>query len=212
MARRRRSSNTTRIATRGEDLSKFTSEVLRLRLQTLNLPITGSKGQLLAGSCEHNSVQSSRPKRRPGRPPQRIRSRANDTATQLPSAEAGGIDARQARRLSIPEDRASLSSIEDMLQSDAEDKPFKSNQSTNQRDTLSPAQRSALEDIVSQSVHSALNAFRPHSPFSPPPANQTLAVSGMATPLGLSWPLDRNMEDKIFRGEYADLALLLPDN
>ena len=120
MALRRRSSDTTRIATRGEDLSKLTSEVLRLRLQTLNLPITGSKRQLLTRLNRASSGQSSRPKQRPGRHSQSIHPQANDTATQLPSTEAGGIDARQAQRLRIPEDsalsdRASLSSIKDML-------------------------------------------------------------------------------------------------
>ena len=106
----------------------------------------------------------------------------------------------------------SLSSIEDMLQSDAEEDLFHTNQSTDQRDALSPAQRSAIADIDSQSVQSALQAVRTNSAFSPTPSSQTLAPSGMASPLGLSRPVDRNMEDKILRGEYVDLALLLPDN
>ena len=98
-----------------------------------------------------------------------------------------------------------------MLQSDAEEGLFHTDQSGN-RDAFSPAQRSAIEDIVAQSVHSALQAVRTNSAFSPTPSNQTLAASGMASPLGLSRPVDRNMEDKILRGEYVDLALLLPDN
>ena len=53
MARPLHSSNTGRIATRGEDLLKLTSEVLRLHLWTPNLPIMSSKGQLLAHSIEH---------------------------------------------------------------------------------------------------------------------------------------------------------------
>ena len=39
---------TTRSSTQREDLSVLSSEVLQLRLQALKLPITGSKGQLLA--------------------------------------------------------------------------------------------------------------------------------------------------------------------
>ena len=35
--------------------------------------------------------------------------------------------------------------------------------------------------------------------------------SGIASPLGINRPLDRNLEDKILRGEYIDLAILLPD-
>lgn len=216
MARSRRSSNTARVATRSEDLSKLSSEVLKLRLQSLNLPITGSKVQLLARLKRASTGKGSQSKRRPGRP-QRTRHTANKTSTQQPSTTASEIDATQGRRLSIPEDsalsdRASLSSIEDMLQSDTEEDLFHTNHSTDQRDALSPAQRSAIEDIVSRSVHSALDAVRTNSAFSPTPSSQTLAASGMASPLGLSRPVDRNMEDKILRGEYVDLALLLPDN
>ena len=99
-----------------------------------------------------------------------------------------------------------------MLESDAEEDLFPTSQSTDQRNALSPAQRSAIQDIVSQSVQSALDAVRTNSAFSPTQSSQPLAASGMASPLGLSRPVDRNMEDKILRGEYVDLALLLPDN
>ena len=44
--RPRRAPQTKRIPIRGEDLSGLNSEVLKLRLGALNLPITGSKGQL----------------------------------------------------------------------------------------------------------------------------------------------------------------------
>ena len=88
-----------------------------------------------------------------------------------------------------------------MLQSESEEGLFHTDQSGNQRDAFSPAQRSAIEDILAQSVHSALRAVRPNTAFSPTPSNQTLAASGMASPLGLSRPVDRNMEDKILRGD-----------
>jgi len=60
------------------------------------------------------------------------------------STAAGGIDVTQSWKLSIledctPSDCASLSSIEDMLQSNAEEYLFHTNQSINQQDTLSPA-------------------------------------------------------------------------
>ena len=41
---------------------------------------------------------------------------------------------------------------------------------------------------------------------------QSQRTPGMASPLGLSRPVDLGLEDKILRGEYIDLALLLPDN
>ena len=49
MARPRRTiTRSNRASSRSEqDLSVLSSEVLKLRLQALNLPITGSKGQLL---------------------------------------------------------------------------------------------------------------------------------------------------------------------
>ena len=46
-----------------------------------------------------------------------------------------------------------------------------------------------------------------HHDYSPP-----VRPTGMASPLGLQRPLDRSLEEKILRGEYADFALLLPDS
>jgi len=73
-----------------------------------------------------------------------------------------------------------------MLQSDAEEDLFHTNQSTDQRDALSPAQHFAIKDTVSQSAHSTLHAVHTNSAFSPTPSGETLAASGMASPLGLS--------------------------
>ena len=103
MARPRHSLNPARVATRSEDLSKLSSEVLKLRLQSLNLPITGSKAQLLARPKQTLTGKASQSKRRPGRP-QRTRPTANKTSTQQPSTSASGIDAVQGWRLGIPED------------------------------------------------------------------------------------------------------------
>ena len=155
-------------------------------------------------------------KRRPGQP-QRTRHMASKTATQQPSTGAGEIDATQGRCLGIPadsvlSDHASLSFVEDMLQSDTEEDLFPTDHCTDQREALSPAQRSIIEDIVSWSVHNALDAVCTNSDFSQMPSSQTLAALGMASPLGLLRPVDRNMEDEILLGEYVDLAFLLPDN
>ena len=138
-------------------------------------------------------------KRRPGRL-QRTRPSGNKTPTEQPSTADSGIDATQGRRLSIPEDsalsnRALLSSIEDMLESDVEEDLFPTSQSTDQCDALSSVQHSAIQDIVSQSVQSALEAIHTNSTFSLTQSCQPLTASGMASPLGLSRPMDRNMED-----------------
>ena len=99
-----------------------------------------------------------------------------------------------------------------MLESDVGEDLFPTSQFTDQHNALSPVQHSAIQDIVSQSVQSALEAVRTNSTFSLTQSSQPLTASGMASPLGLSRPVDRNMEDKILHGEYVDLALLLPDN
>ena len=106
MTRTRRSSNSAQVTTRSEDLSKLSSKVLKLRLQSLNLPITGSKAQLLAQLKRTSTGKASQSQRRPGRP-QRTRHTASKTATQQPSTAADEVDATHGRRLTNPADSAS---------------------------------------------------------------------------------------------------------
>ena len=94
------------------------SPVLKLRLQALNLPIRGSKVQLLPRLKRASAGKASKSKQRPGRPQRSQRTR-----------------------------------------------PFV------------------------QTVHSARR----------PPSSPPLAASGMASPFGLSRPVDRNIEDKTLR-------------
>ena len=227
--RPRRASQTRRIPIRGEDLSGLNSEVLKLRLGALNLPITGSNGQLrnrlrralLGNSAKPrsntaNSIQKKRTASRShvnARPGRSTRNRRNtgDPET-LPlrqnSAAVAAVSHEQEQEDSTLSDNASLSSIEDMIESDVE-----IDTESLQNTSFSSAQRSAIEEIVSRSVHTALNAFStPASALSPLASNQTPCTPGTASPLGLSRPVDRNLEDKILRGEYVDFALLLPDN
>ena len=220
--RPRRASQTRRIPIRGEDLSGLNSEVLKLRLGALNLPITGSKGQLqnrlrralLGNSAKPrsntaNSIQKKRTASRShvnARPGRSTRNRRNtgDPET-LPlrqnSAAVAAASHEQEQEDSALSDNASLSSIEDMIESDVE-----IDTESQQNTSFSSAQRSAIEEIVSRSVHTALNAFStPASALSPLASNQTPCTPGTASPLGLSRPVDRNLEDKILRGEYVDL-------
>ena len=202
-----------------EDLSKLSSEVLKLRLQALSLPITGSKKHLLSRLKRATQVNAAVPRRKPqkrlSQPKARRGRPAKQTAIETqPSGEAENLPRRRNVPLS-PEyeqedsalsDRASLSSIEEMLESDLE--PDIPNVPSFQQDTgFSPVQRSAIEAIVTQSVHSAFSAFR-----TPPATTPSTFTPGMASPLGLSRPVDKSLEDKIPRGEYIDFALLLPDN
>ena len=76
---------------------------------------------------------------------------------------------------------------------------------------FTPAQRSAIQAIVSESVHSAVQSLRSPDSANGVPYSSSPRPSGIASPLGINRPLDRNLEDKILRGEYIDLAMLLPD-
>ena len=112
-------------------------------------------------------------------------------------------------------DRALLSSIEEMIESDPELDESNCQQNT----SFSQIQRAAIEAIVTDSVLSAITTLQTspaahlpspaaHLPSSSP---QNLFTSGMASPQGLSKPVGKTLEDKILRGKYIDFALLLPD-
>ena len=214
--RPRHASQTRRIPIEGEDLSGLNSEVLKLQLGALNLPITGSKGQLqnrlrralLGNSAKPrsntaNSIQKKRPASRThinARPGWSTRNRRNtrDPKT-LPlrqnSAVVTAASHEQEQEDSTLSDNVSLSSIEDMIESD-----IKIDTESQQNTLFSSAQRSTIEEIVSRSVHTALNAFStPASALSPLASNQTPCTPGTASLLGLSRPVDRNLEDKILR-------------
>ena len=176
MAHRPRcASQTRRIPIRGEHLWGLNSEVLKLRLGALNLPITGSKGQLqnrlrraLLGNSPKphsntaNSIQQKRTASRShvnARPGRSTRNRRNTRDTEtLPlwqnSAAVAAVSYEQEQEDSALSDHASLSSIEDMIESDVE-----IDTESQQNTSFSSAQRSAIEEIVSRSVHTALNAF-----------------------------------------------------
>ena len=223
MARPRRTIlHSNRASSRGEqDLSALSSEVLKLRLQALNLPITGSKGQLLnrlkralpgqvATSTTAQPKRASKAKVRKGRPATRTTTATGRSSENL-LANLGNVN-NEDNALS---DRASLSSIEDMIESDPE--PDESNF---QRNTgFSQTQRAAIEAIVTDPVRSAITTLQTspaaHLPSPaaqlPSASPQSLFTPGMASPLGLSRPVDKTLEDKILRGEYIDFALLLPD-
>ena len=230
--RPRRVSQTKRIPIRGEDLSGLNSEVLKLRLGALNLPVTGSRGQLqnrlkqalLGNSAKprRNTAKSKQLKRtssrshvnaRPGRSTSQNNvdrlTTAGETETFPIRQNSAAIASQdQEQEDSALSDHASLSSIEDMIESDLE-----IDTDSQQNTSFSSAQRSAIEEIVSRSVHTALNAFStPTSALNPLASNQTSCTPGTASPVGLSRPVDRSLEDKILRGEYVDFALLLPDN
>ncbi|XP_068698004.1 uncharacterized protein [Montipora foliosa] len=88
-----------------------------------------------------------------------------------------------------------------MIESGPEPVAFGSQPTT----VFSPDQRSAIEDLVSESIRSALSTFQTSSAAHPPSSpNQSCWTPGMASPLGLSRSLDKSLEDKIRRGDRGD--------
>ena len=186
---------------------------------SLNLPITGSKGQLLArlktalsGTTGSVRTRNLTAREKTGKSRQRIApcsllAASRRSAGQIPDRLEPSVETHEL----VPEqgdsalsDNGSSCSIEDMFGQDDPEEP------------VTPAQQSfstAIEAIVTESVSNALVAFRAsENGHVSPPLDQRSRAPGMASPLGLTRPVDRHLEDKILRGEYVDLALLLPDN
>lgn len=200
---------------RAVDLSSLSTEVLRLRLQHLNLPITGSRARLIERLRQATTPAAAAKKSRPnkGRPTTRgvrksysaQRSRTRVTRDVEPSEQDDG-----AIQSSDDENNALSDAdfeLEDLLD-DTEpnmpnDVPF------------TPAQLSAIQDTVTSSVQEAFRVFQDRE--TQPGRYDTIRTpsprrSNVATPLGLNRPLDKSLEDKILRGEYIDFTLLLPDS
>ena len=161
MARPRRTiSHSNRASTRSrQDLPALSSEVLKLRLQGLNLPITGSKGQLLnllkralpgkvATSTTAQPKRVSMAKTRKGLPAMRTTTSTGRWSESLP-ANLDNVN----NEYNVLSDRGSLSSIEEMMESDPEQ-----DESSFQKNTgFSQSQRTAIEAIVTDSVRSRNN-------------------------------------------------------
>ena len=152
MARPRRTiPHSNRASSRDEqDLTALSSEVLKLRLQALNLPITGSKGQLLnqlqqalpgkaATSSTAQPKRVSKAKARKRRPATRTNTATRRSLESLPA----NLDNANNEDNTLS-DRASLSSIEEMIESDPE--PDESN--FQQNFGFSQTQCAAIKAIV----------------------------------------------------------------
>ena len=184
----------------GNQLASLSSEVLRLRLQALNLPVRGSRQQLITRLRSALKSQAARAGRaiavRPGRS-----TRRKDTHTASTSAQPTALTSEQDsvsegnslsmadgspsvdNLLSLP-DRPALPSAVGSVPSPV-DTPF------------SDSQLRVLQQTVQMAVQNARfqqdNVNELH--YSSPPVRPT----GMASPLGLQRPLDRSLEEKILR-------------
>jgi len=212
MARPRSQPATSREST---DLSKLSSEVLRLRLQQMNLPVTGNHARLVERLRSANRTRqlsaTTRNKRADGRVAKRssTSSKRSQAARSLNRQSATSDLASEPHDLDqvldhFPEEEESAPS--DLLV-DLNADPMESIESSDA--VFTPAQLAAIQDTVSSTVQAAFHDVIPPAPafFSTPSPR----VSPVAPPNGLNRPLDKALEDKILRGEYVDFSLLLPE-
>ena len=198
------------------DISQLSSEVLRLRLQNLNLPITGTRSRLLERLRSASVPPQPRPTSRPARGRvgkkgprrnsqrrRRVERRPRQDEEQAPASPALADHGSDIDVDSISE---AGSSVGDLLDEQLNEQSPGS--------VFSPAQLAAIQETVSTSVQAAMQSFQTrdvpscllvdHSTPNP-------RFSNVATPVGLNRPLDKSIENKILRGEYVDFCLLLPD-
>ena len=203
--------------TRAVDFKNLSNEVLRLRLQNLNLPITGSRARLIERLRIATNPAAAATERRPrGRPLKAKVGRAQQTKTTAstvrqrpkPTVHTEHADVETQ---SSDEERQSSSEADFEVEEMFEDiEPLIASDAV-----FSPAQMSAIQETVSTSVNEALRALNNRdapSSFSDDLRTPSPRILNTATPLGLHRPLDKSLEDKILRGEYIDFSLLLPDS
>ena len=200
--------------TRKENLSSLSTEVLRLRLQALNLPIAGSRAQLISALRRAATLASSHPakhtrisKRSSGRLPSTAnRAKAKDKAATDDSL-ADGNDSDSAISDQGDEDpmpAEPVHTVEDLLRAPEPVPISPSSFTSNQLRVI----QNTVQTSISQALHDG--QIRPGTSVSQVQPRSQLRPSGTASPLGLHRPLQKNLEDKILRGEYVDFTLLLP--
>ena len=218
MARPRSQPATSRPST---DLSKLSSEVLRLRLQQLNLPVTGNHARLVERLRSANGTRQlsapTRTKRADGRVAKR-----SPTSSKRSKQAARSLNRQSASSNlpSEPQDRDEVldhfpeeeeSATSDLLV-DLNAEPMEPMELSDA--VFTPAQLAAIQDTVSSTVQAAFQSI-PHNDVIPPaPTFSSTAspcVPSVVSPNALNRPLDKALEDRILRGEYVDFSLLLPE-
>ena len=198
--------------TRKENLSSLSTEVLRLRLQALNLPIAGSRTQLIGALKRAATLASSRP-------PKQTRTSKRSRGHLVPATTSRA----KAKDRAAPDDSLVDGEESDSAISDQDDKdPTPVEQPIHTVDDLlrapEPAQTSSspftsdqlrvIQNTVQSSLSQALldGQIRSRTSASQVQPRPQLRPSGTASPMGLHRPLEKNLEDKISRGEYIDFT------
>ena len=203
-----------------ENLASLTSEVLRLRLQALNLPITGSKAQLVK-RLQNAFQPTQRPLAELRKQAGRVRKGRDKGKPRVEQPSVPQLDPIAEDVAEVTDDSSSVSSEDDFeMPSDVD--PVEQSVIPDSQAPFTAGQLAAIQRTVQQSVAEAMYSHRSQvvpdtvQPFlSSFPSESTgpqQRRSGVATPLGFQRALEKSTEDKILRGEYLDLALLLPDS
>ena len=201
---RARASSKPRKSRGSENLTSLSEEVLRLRIQALNLPITGSKAVLVrrfkAATHPRKGI-TSRPSKTQALARANTSTRSTRRATsahheqpepatvQAPKAVLSGEDSEE-------EPMETYSNLDDPLVEDFEEATH------NTGNSFTPAQLATIESTVQSSVDHALKSFSisgnlPFMGATSPYSGTQPWRAGTATPLVLHRPLDRSLEDKI---------------
>ena len=203
------------------DLSKLSSEVVRLRLQQMNLSVTGNHTRLVERLCSANGTHqlsaTTRNKRADGRVAKRSSTsskRSQQAARSLNRQSAASYLASEPHDLDqvldhFPKEEESTTS--DLLV-DLNAEPLESMESSDA--VFTAAQLAAIQDTVSSTVQAEFQSL-PHNDIIPPaPAffsTPSPRVSSVVPSNALNRPLDKALEEKILRGEYVDFSLLMPE-
>ena len=198
----------------GNQLTSLSSEVLRLRLQALNLSVRGSRQQLitcLKSALKRQTTWAGRAiPVRPGRSTCcKEHSNAASATTQLTALNSEHDSDSDGNSSSMEDGSPSLDDLLSLQEHSAlplagisVPSPADTPLSDSQLRTLQQTVQAAVENARFQQEHT-----NEHHDSSPP-----VRPTGMASPLGLQQPLDWSLEENILWGEYVDFALLLPDS
>lgn len=207
-----KSSKSTRRARRPENLASLSSEVLRLRLQALNLRITGSKSQLAKRlQAAINGTQPRQPEANG-----RVQKRKTKSNTVSPRKAVESMENSSKPDSDVVEDHDELASVSSLdLYEDLPQDNVPANSTDQHSAPFTAAQLATIRETVQLSVAEVLSQ-RPSFNEPPQPVQGLGAAyagrTASSNPPGTQQALDKGTEDKILRGEYIDFALLLPDS
>ena len=191
---------------RNNDLTKLFGEVLRLRLQQLNLPITGTRPLLTERLGAARTPAPARPKQHPSRGNKNVAAPGRHPRGHTHEQHTVEMPKPTAKAQPSDDEHDFISgtrlSVRKLFEERMED--FEPDEASNRDLVFTPAQLATIQDTVSSTVQAALSSF----PNGKPPARMCLDQSmpslrshNVAAPLGLNRSLDESVEDKILGGE-----------